>query len=111
MPSDLWLMLWGFSAGLLSGALYFGGLWLTVVHLGRSQRPYRLLIVSFALRLSAVLAVFYLLLSLGWGVLLMAMFGLLLARQLWLRSKVGGKGNQWKSVQMQPSSGSGRSLS
>jgi len=111
MPADSWHMLWGFAAGLVSGGLYFGGLWLTVTNLAGAKQPYRLLAVSFVLRLSVVLVVFYLLLSLGWGVLSMAMFGLLLARQLWLRSKSGGKGRQWKSALMQPSSGTGQSSS
>lgn len=107
MAVDFCHMLWGFVAGLASGALYFGGLWLTVNQLPRTKRPYRLLVGSFFLRMLAVLAVFYLLLSLGWGVLIVAMLGLLLARQLWLQSKSGGKGKGWKSALMQPSSGSG----
>ena len=111
MPADSWQLLWGFAAGLASGALYFGGLWLTVGQLAKTKRPYRLLLISFVLRMLAVLAVSYLLLFLGWGVLMMALAGLLLARQLWIRAKSGGKGNKWTSALMQPSSGSGESSS
>ncbi len=107
MPVELSYLVWGFVAGLASGALYFGGLWLTVAHLPRARRPYRLLAISFVLRMAAVLAVFYLLLPLGWVVLATALGGLLSARQLWLRSKGGGKGKGWRSAPMQPSSGSG----
>jgi F1F0 ATPase subunit 2 len=107
MSEAIWQPLCGLFAGMAGGALYFGGLWLTVTHLTRSERPYRLLAVSFVLRLAAVLVVFYLLLPLGWIVLVTALVGLLTARQFWLRSKGGRKGKQWTSVPMQPSSGSG----
>ncbi|MCK4690707.1 MAG: ATP synthase subunit I [Desulfuromonadales bacterium] len=107
MPPDFWQPVWGFAAGMGTGALYFGGLWLTVSQVGHARRPYRLLAVSFVLRLAAVLAVFYILLPQGWVVLGTAMVGLLVARQLWLRAKGGGKGEKWTSVPTQPSSGSG----
>jgi F1F0 ATPase subunit 2 len=109
MTADYWQILWGFVAGLASGTVYFGGLWLTVVRLPRNRRPYRLLLASFIGRLAVVLAGFYLLLGEGTGMLVMAMVGLLVARQLWLRSKGGGVA--WTSAPMQPFSGSGQSSS
>ena len=107
MFPDVWQPVLGFAAGMGIGALYFGGLWLTVSQVGRARRPYRLLAVSLVLRLAAVLAVFYILLPQGWVVLWTAMAGLLAARQLWLRAKGGRREKKWTSVPTQPSSGSG----
>ena len=89
MPPDFWQPVWGFAAGMGIGALYFGGLWLTVSQVDCARQPYFLLAVSFVVRLAAVLAVFYLLLPQGWVVLAAALVGLLVARQLWLRAKGG----------------------
>ena len=107
MAPDFWQPVWGFAAGMVIGALYFGGLWLTVSQVGHARRPYHLLAVSFVVRLAAVFAAFYILLPQGWVVLGAAMVGLLAARQLWLRTKGGRKGKEWTSVPTQPSSGSG----
>jgi len=45
-------------AGVLLGAFYFGGLWLTVDGLAASRRPGARLVASFALRALAALLVF-----------------------------------------------------
>jgi F1F0 ATPase subunit 2 len=67
--------------------LYFGGLWLTVSRISRSERPRLLFFASFAMRLGTVLTSFYVLLDQGWIVLIAAMAGFLIARHLWLAAK------------------------
>lgn len=46
-------------AGMLAGAVFYGGLWFTVQRLVSSAHPVRLMLVSAGLRFAAVLAVFY----------------------------------------------------
>jgi len=92
MGLDPWPPAWGFGAGAGLGLVYFGALWVTVVRIGRTRRPGRLWLASFALRLSLLLAAFYALLTCGWIVLAAAMAGFLAARQLWLTAKGGGRG-------------------
>ena len=89
MTPEIWQPVWGFTAGMGIGALYFGGLWLTVSQLGRARRPYLLLAGSFVARLAAVLVVFYLLLPQGWVVLGTGMVGLLASRLIWISAKGG----------------------
>jgi F1F0 ATPase subunit 2 len=47
-------------AGAVLGVLYFGGLWLTIQRMNRSQNPGFLLLVSFFLRSVLVIGGFYL---------------------------------------------------
>jgi F1F0 ATPase subunit 2 len=96
MALDFWQLAWGFAAGIGLGALYFGGLWLTVSRISRSERPRLLLFASFTVRLGAVLTAFYVLLDQGWVVLIAAMAGFLTARHLWLAAK--GKVRNQKSA-------------
>jgi len=79
-------------AGAALGAGYFAGLWLTVCRLSNTRSPYRFYSVSLLLRLTLVLAGFYLLASGGCGDLLAAGVGFMVSRQLWLiamRSRTG----------------------
>ena len=87
MSPDLWRLILGAVAGLGLGALYFGGLWLTVCCVGRVRHPQRLLLLSTVGRLAGVLLAFYGLLLRGWTVLAAAMAGFLVARTLWLAAK------------------------
>ena len=87
MTPDLGRLMLGAFAGLALGALYFGGLWLTVCFVGRVSRPQRLLLLSAVGRLSGVLLAFYGLLLRGWVTLAAAMAGFLAARTLWLAAK------------------------
>lgn len=52
-----------FLVGASLGLFYFGGLWLTVQQLPVSQHPYRLIFLSFLLRLGVTLFVVSLILS------------------------------------------------
>lgn len=74
-------------AGAALGAGYFAGLWLTVCRLSNARSPYRLYGLSLLLRLTLVLAGFYLLAARGYGDLLAAGVGFMVSRQLWLMAK------------------------
>ncbi len=67
-------------AGILLGALFFGGLWWTVQKMSGSGSPHLLMAVSFIVRTVVVLGAFYLLVQTGWPNLLAAMLGFIVAR-------------------------------
>lgn len=69
-------------AGLALGAIYFGGLWLTVRSVPTMGQPAFWFFVSFVLRMSAVLAGFYAVMGGRWERLVACMVGFLLARTL-----------------------------
>jgi F1F0 ATPase subunit 2 len=75
------------AAGAALGAVFFGGLWLTVRRLPGTRSPYRFYSLSLLFRLTLVLAGFYLLAAGGYGVILAAGVGFLVSRQLWLMAK------------------------
>ncbi|WP_170232931.1 ATP synthase subunit I [Trichloromonas acetexigens] len=87
MPFDPILMTCAFAVGAAVGGLYFGGLWLTVRRLATARQPKKLLVISYGLRLSLLLAAFYPLARHGLTAVAAAMAGLLLSRHLWLASK------------------------
>lgn len=89
IPTELGRMALALLTGLLLGAGYFGGLYLTVNSLKRCASPRLLLTASFLIRLLVVLGVFYLLSDWGALVMLTAMGGFLIARLGWLRSRYG----------------------
>jgi F1F0 ATPase subunit 2 len=76
----LWALI--FIGGFLLGLLYFWLLWLTVCRLFVTMRPFRLMIVSFAVRSGMALGGFYLLMDGSWGLLLAALGGFIVAREL-----------------------------
>jgi F1F0 ATPase subunit 2 len=75
-----------FLAGIALGALYFGGLWLTVQRLRVVRRPGTLLLVSFVVRTALVLAGFYLVMGGQWERLVACVVGFVIARfvSVWL---------------------------
>lgn len=89
IPTELSRIALALLTGLLLGAGYFGGLYLTVKSLKHSASPRLLLTVSFVIRLLVVLGIFYLLSDWGALVMLTAMGGFLIARLGWLRSRYG----------------------
>ncbi len=68
--------------GGLLGLFFFGGLWWTVQKITGSGGPYLLFVASFIVRTTLVLGGFYLLLTVGWQYLLVAMAGFLVARTI-----------------------------
>lgn len=73
------------AAGLLAGMFYHWGLWLTVRALPGSPRPALLSVLSFAGRMGAVLAFFYLAVRAGPWSLGAAVAGFLAARAVSVR--------------------------
>jgi len=89
MTADIALVALCFAVGVGAGALYFGGLWLTVRDLHTAARPQLRLVLSFLLRMALLLAIFYLLTDRGCVAMLAAMAGLLVSRRLWVAVKGG----------------------
>jgi F1F0 ATPase subunit 2 len=77
-----------FLAGSLLGAFFFGGLWWTVRRLPQAKSPALLALLSFAVRLAAVLGAFYLILTrfsgAGWLRLVVSLAGFVLIRLLFV---------------------------
>jgi F1F0 ATPase subunit 2 len=78
--SDLWGYTLAVSAGLVIGLFYFGGLWLTMRHLPKTQRPTLLLIASFFGRLGLSLAAFVVVANGRWQRLLVAILAFFVMR-------------------------------
>lgn len=72
-------------AGLLLGALYFGGLWWTVQKGVSARQPALWFGASLLLRTGIVLAGFYLVSAADWKRLLLCLFGFIVARFVVIR--------------------------
>jgi F1F0 ATPase subunit 2 len=79
------------SAGLLLGAVFFGGLWWTVRRGVASEQPAFWFFGSLLLRMSLTLAVFYLVAGGHWQRLLLCLVGFVVARLVvtWLTRPAG----------------------
>lgn len=78
-------MLYSLITGMILGGLYFTGLWYTVRRLPDSRSPFRLVALSFAIRVSAVLTGFYFIMEGQWLQLVAALIGFILVRGLSVR--------------------------
>ena len=76
-----WLLL----AGLLLGALFFGGLWWTVLKGVSARQPALWFGASLLLRTGIVLAGFYLVSGADWKRLLLCLLGFIVARFIVIR--------------------------
>ena len=72
-------------AGMLLGAMYFGGLWWTVKKGLASPKPARWFIVSLVVRLGITLLGFYFVASADWKRLLACLLGFVIARVIVIR--------------------------
>ena len=81
-------------AGLLLGALFFGGLWWTVLKGVSARQPALWFGVSLLLRTGIVLAGFYLVSGTDWKRLLLCLLGFIVARFIIIRltDLPGGRG-------------------
>lgn len=76
-----WLELSGvFVAGILSGILFFGGLWYTVKKGVRLRNPFFLFAGSFIVRTAVTMAVFYYISDGSWQRILICTAGFVAAR-------------------------------
>jgi len=82
-PAMLFPAIAAFAAGLALGAFYFIALWRTVRQLPKAHSPARLMLGSFILRMSVVMAGFYLVMG-GehWERLAVAMLGFIIMRKV-----------------------------
>lgn len=83
--NDMMLLAPALIAGMLLGAIYFGGLWWTVRKILASPRPAQWLIVSLLLRLGFTLPGFYLVAGADWKRLLACLLGFIIARVIVIR--------------------------
>lgn len=72
------LLVW--LAGIMLGALFYGGLWWTVQKSASSQRPGLLFFASMSLRMALVLVGFYLVCGSHWQRLVLCLLGFIAAR-------------------------------
>ncbi|WP_147820884.1 ATP synthase subunit I [Salidesulfovibrio onnuriiensis] len=82
----------GLITGLLSGVLYFGGLWLTVRRLSAVSRPGLLMVLSFVLRAGLTVAAFALVSGRSAPVFAACLLGFLAVRQVGVRRARAGLG-------------------
>ncbi len=71
-----------FLGGLGLGAIFFGGLWLTIKKSVASRTPALWILISFFFRVSITLAGFYFIASGSWQRLVIALPGFIIARFL-----------------------------
>ncbi len=81
--SHLLFLIAAFTAGAALGAVYFTALWHTVRQLPSAKSPARLLLISYILRVAAVLGGFYLVMGAGhWERLIAATLGFVMVRKI-----------------------------
>ena len=78
--NEVWYMILAFIAGTVLGALFFGGLWLTVKKCLTAKAPIVWVIGSFFVRVSITLIGFYWVSKDSWQRLLICLLGFIVAR-------------------------------
>ncbi len=89
--NNIFLLALALAAGLLLGAIFFGGLWWTVRKGVSSKSPALWFLGSTLLRMSTVLAGFYLVGSGNWPRLVTCLAGFIIARSMvvrWTRAPI-----------------------
>jgi F1F0 ATPase subunit 2 len=71
--------------GICLGAVYFGGLWITVELLPAFQRLTLVIVVSYLIRITLTMAGFYYILVIDWKQFVSCAIGFILVRQLIMR--------------------------
>jgi F1F0 ATPase subunit 2 len=83
--NEAFYMILAFIAGLLLGALFFGGLWLTVRKTLTAKAPALWLIIGFFIRISITLIGFYFVSRDSWQRLLICLLGFIIARLIMMQ--------------------------
>lgn len=73
-------MILAFTAGCALGALFFGGLWFTIIKMKTTKTPSLFFLASFVFRMGAVLLGFYFIAANNWQNMLICLFGFIVAR-------------------------------
>lgn len=88
------------AAGMVLGLAYFLILWLTLQRISSSRMPVRLMIFSYAARLSLVLPGFYLVMDHRWQRAVSALAGFIIIRAILThtlgRQESGNRSRLWK---------------
>ena len=92
--NEVLLLALALSAGVLLGAVFFGGLWWTVRKGVSSEQPVLWFFGSLLLRMSIALAGFYLVSGGNWDRLLVCLVGFVLARLVVMRLTRPSGGSQ-----------------
>ena len=92
--NEVWLLALALSAGLLLGAIFFGGLWWTVRKGASSEQPAFWFLGSLLLRMSIAFAGFYLVSGGRWERLLVCLVGFVIARLVVMRLTRPSGGSQ-----------------
>jgi F1F0 ATPase subunit 2 len=79
---DVFSLILSLVAGIMLGAIFFGGLWWTIRQGVSSTQPALWFLVSLLLRTSIVLAGFYFISSGHWQRLLLSLLGFIIARPI-----------------------------
>ncbi len=85
MMNDILQLVLALAAGAALGAVFFGGLWLTLQQLPTTRRPVLLAMGSLIGRTAIILVGFYLVMDGNWQRLLACALGFILMRQLLIR--------------------------
>jgi F1F0 ATPase subunit 2 len=80
--AQVWLLAQAWLAGAVLGAIYFGGLLMTVSRVLLTGRPALWVLGSFVLRIAVALSGFYVVADGDWQRLLACLLGFVMARQL-----------------------------
>ncbi len=91
--SDIALLISSLILGISLGAVYFGGLWLTLMRLPGSEQPALLALSSFLLRSALCLLGFYLILGSGLEGLAACLAGFVLTKLALIR--ILGQKHEW----------------
>ncbi len=83
--NDLVILVVAFLLGGVLGVFYFGGLWLTVKRVPYSKHPKIMMLASFMVRVSALVAAFYVLNRNDWRKWALALLGFMVIRAISLR--------------------------
>ena len=93
--NDSLSLLFAVLAGMLLGAIFFGGLWWTVRKGVTAKHPALLFLGSMLLRMCIVVLGFYFMLGDDWERLLAGLFGFVVARLIVTRlTRVAGQSNR-----------------
>lgn len=85
MTNSIWHIVVPFIVGLGLGAINYAALWLTVQNITCVRYPALLNVLSYAVRMSFILAIFYIVMGSHWERLVICLAGFLVVRTVIIR--------------------------